>query len=96
MARTCTGVVGLNPIGGMAGLHTLVESFRIVNLINCVVVKVIKNIFKKRIKFIYMATLLKYHVYIKVKLNGFDVSQILSLTDDDNFLGKIKEMCIKN
>ncbi len=44
MARTCTGVVGLNPTGVMAGLHTLVEPLIIVDLINCIVVRVIKNI----------------------------------------------------
>ncbi len=45
MARKCTGVVGLNPTGDMAGLCSLVEPLIIVDLINCVVVRVIINIF---------------------------------------------------
>ncbi len=45
MDRTCTGVVGSNPTGGMAGLHTLVEPILIVDLINCIVVRVIKTYF---------------------------------------------------
>ncbi len=45
MTRIYTGVVGLNPTGGMAGLHTLLEPLIIVDLINYIVVRVIKDIF---------------------------------------------------
>ncbi len=44
MARTCTGVVSSNPTGGMAGLRTLVEPLINVDLINCIIVRVIKSI----------------------------------------------------